>query len=47
MKYSTVNVTQGAVLAELGYDAINARGHGVSGSYTVILNRTKLILLDE
>ena len=37
----------GAVLAELGYDAINARGHGVSGSYTVILNRTKLILLDE
>ena len=27
-----------------GYDAINAEGHGKSGSYTVILNRTKLII---
>lgn len=27
-----------------GYDAINAVGHGKSGSYTVILNRTKLII---
>ena len=26
-----------------GYDAINAEGHGESGSYTVILNRTKCI----
>lgn len=34
----------GAVITELGYDAINARGHGESGSYTVILNRTKMIL---
>lgn len=30
--------------AEMGYDAINAVGHGQSGSYTVILNRTKVIL---
>lgn len=37
----------GAVAVELGYDAINARGHGASDSYTVILNRTKLIILDE
>lgn len=37
----------GAVAAELGYDAINAMGHGSSGSYTVILNRTKLIILEE
>lgn len=37
----------GAVMAELGYDAINAVGHGKSGSYVVILNRTKVILLGE
>ena len=30
-------------LAEMGYDAIKAVGHGESGSYTVILNRTKVI----
>lgn len=29
---------------EMGYDVINAEGHGKSGSYTVILNRTKLII---
>lgn len=29
---------------EMGYDAINAEGHGESDSYTVILNRTKLII---
>lgn len=29
---------------EMGYDVINAEGHGQSGSYTVILNRTKLII---
>lgn len=29
---------------EMGYDIINAEGHGQSGSYTVILNRTKLII---
>lgn len=27
-----------------GYDVINAAGHGESGSYTVILNRTKLVI---
>lgn len=36
-----------AVLAsEMGYDAINAIGHGESGSYTVILNRTKVIFCE-
>lgn len=34
----------GSYAALLGYDAINAEGHGASGSYTVILNRTKLII---
>lgn len=34
----------GVFAAILGYDAINAEGHGESGSYTVVLNRTKLII---
>ena len=34
----------GTLAAAMGYDAINAEGHGASGSYTVILNRTKLII---
>lgn len=34
----------GVYAAMRGYDAINASGHGESGSYTVILNRTKLII---
>ena len=34
----------GAYAAAMGYDAINAVGHGQSGSYTVVLNRTKLII---
>lgn len=34
----------GSFAASKGYDAINATGHGASGSYTVILNRTKLII---
>lgn len=34
----------GSFAAAKGYDAINATGHGASGSYTVILNRTKLII---
>lgn len=34
----------GVFAALLGYDAINAEGHGKSGSYTVILNRTAVIL---
>ena len=33
----------GSFAAAMGYDAINAGGHGQSGSYTVILNRTKVI----
>ena len=33
----------GAVATLFGYDAINAVEHGESGSYTVILNRTKAI----
>lgn len=37
----------GSYAAALGYDAINAEGHGESGSYTVILNRTKTIMLDD
>lgn len=37
----------GSYAAALGYDAINAEGHGESGSYTVILNRTKTIILDD
>lgn len=37
----------GAVAAELGYDAINAKGHGATNSYTIILNRTKLIILSD
>lgn len=36
----------GAFAAMKGYDAINAENHGESASYTVILNRTKTIILD-
>jgi hypothetical protein len=38
------NMDIGSLMALLGYDAINAENHGESGSYTVILNRTKLII---
>ena len=34
----------GSFAAAKGYDAINAVGHGKSGSYTIVLNRTKLII---
>ena len=34
------------MIALLGYDAINAAGHGANKSYTIILNRTKLIILE-
>jgi SPP1 gp7 family putative phage head morphogenesis protein len=37
----------GSFAVSMGYDAINAENHGKSGSYTVILNRTKLIILGE
>ena len=36
----------GVLAAEMGYDAIKADGHGESGSYTVILNRTKVIFCE-
>ena len=37
----------GVIAAALGYDAINSEGHGRTGSYTVVLNRTKLIIAEE
>lgn len=37
----------GSYAAAKGYDAINAEGHGQSGSYTVILNRTKVIIKED
>ena len=37
------NMDAGVFATLLGYDAINVKGHGASGSYTVILNRTKVI----
>ncbi len=33
----------GTLAVEMGYDVIKAEGHGTSGSYSVILNRTKVI----
>lgn len=41
------DMDDGSFAAMLGYDAINAEGHGASGSYTVILNRTKVIFKRE
>jgi uncharacterized protein YukE len=38
------NLDDGVYAVLKGYDAINAEGHGASGSYTVILNRTKVII---
>lgn len=43
--WSTSDVGMEAALK--GYDAIKADGHGESGSYTIILNRTKLIVLED
>ncbi len=34
----------GVLAAEMGYDVINAAGHGKTGSYSAVLNRTKLII---
>ena len=42
MKYPKLK-DPGTLATEMGYDAIKADGHGESGSYTVILNRTKVI----
>lgn len=36
----------GVLASEMGYDAINAVGHGATGSYTVVLNRTKVIFCE-
>lgn len=41
-KYQSLDI--GALATLWGYDAINSGGHGRSGSYTVVLNRTKLII---
>lgn len=37
----------GVLATEMGFDAIRADGHGKSGSYTVVLNRTKLLVLGD
>lgn len=42
-RYSQDRIDIGAFAAMRGYDAINAEGHGASGSYTVILNRTAVV----
>lgn len=44
-KYRDMDI--GVYAALRGYDAINAESHGKSGSYTVILNRTKTLFLDS
>lgn len=41
---AVMDMDVGSYAAAMGYDAINAERHGASGSYTVILNRTKLII---
>ena len=37
----------GVMATEMGYDMIEAKGHGTTGSYNVLLNRTKLIIIDK
>lgn len=44
VRLATASLDDGSKAAAMGYDAINAEGHGASGSYTVVLNRTKLII---
>lgn len=46
-EYKRVPPDDGVFAAMLGYDAINAVGHGQSKSYTVVLNRTKLIISED
>jgi len=46
-EYKTIPADDGVFAAMLGYDAINAVGHGESKSYTVVLNRTKIILSED
>ncbi|MBP5461986.1 MAG: hypothetical protein J6Y20_07665 [Lachnospiraceae bacterium] len=45
--YRFRHMDPGVLAAVLGYDAINAQGHGQSKSYTVVLNRTKLIISED
>ena len=42
-----MHMDEGVLATLLGYDAINAEGHGESNSYTVVLNRTKLIISEQ
>ena len=44
---SIMRLNDGVFAVLMGYDAINAEGHGESGSYTVILNRTKMIIKED
>ena len=44
VRLATASLDDGSKAAAMGYDAINAEGHGASGSYTVVLNRTKLVI---
>lgn len=43
-EFGSTDIDIGVLAAECGFDAINAKGHGASGSYTVVLNRTKLLV---
>ncbi len=42
-----IDMDKGVMAAEMGYDMIEAKGHGTTGSYNVLLNRTKLIVIDK
>lgn len=44
LKSASETAPEGVYAALRGYDAINAFGHGASGSYTIVLNKTKLII---
>lgn len=46
-EYKPIPSDDGVLAAMLGYDAINAVGHGESKSYTVVLNRSKIILSED
>lgn len=46
-EYRPIPPDDGVFAAMLGYDAINAVGHGQSKSYTVVLNRSKIIMSED
>lgn len=46
-EYRPIPSDDGVFAAMLGYDAINAVGHGQSKSYTVVLNRSKIIMSED